>query len=103
MATGEIYSGRVAKDCPLTIPGKSLHNATMKTLEQYIAEHMPGATHQQVADSLGVSRPFLTQILNRSRYPSRLMQARINAATGGEVSPNSWLVPLSPKEQRPPP
>lgn len=61
----------------------------MEQLAQYIASR-PGRTNAEWADALGVSRPYLHELLNGRRQPSLATAQRIAAATGGAVSITTW-------------
>lgn len=61
----------------------------METLKTYI-KSQPSRTMAEVADDLGVSRPFLYGLLDGSRQPSLDVAQRIDAATGGQVPITSW-------------
>jgi DNA-binding transcriptional regulator YdaS (Cro superfamily) len=61
----------------------------MEQLKSYMAEN--AITHEGMSDLIGVSRPFVTQILNGARYPGWRIQLRIEAATKGHVTPSVWM------------
>lgn len=71
----------------------------MMTIEQWIERHHSGRTQGEVASALGVSRSYLTQILGGTREPGRKTQALIFKATGGAVTPDSWLLRSTAKLQ----
>lgn len=64
----------------------------MQTLEQYIAANRAGRTQAEIAAEFGIAPCYLSQILNRRREPGRKAQLAIFRATGGAVTPDSWLV-----------
>ena len=61
----------------------------MKQITSYMAE--TGLTHQAMADMIGISRPFFTQIVNQTRFPSRKVIHRIAEVTNGRVPPTVWF------------
>lgn len=68
-------------------------------IERYIAQYRlanPGATHGDIADLLGISRPYLSQILNRHREPERKVCERIYVVTGGAITLESWMFRANP-------
>ncbi|WP_408033810.1 helix-turn-helix domain-containing protein [Thalassovita litoralis] len=54
-------------------------------------ERRPELSHREIAAQLGISRPFLTQLLNGSRGPSRATILHIEKASGGEIDVASWF------------
>lgn len=50
-----------------------------------------GRTRAQWADELGVSRSFMSDLLNGNRRPSLELAVRIERATGGRVPAISWV------------
>lgn len=50
-----------------------------------------GLTHQKMSDSIGISRAFLTQIINGSRFPSWRVQLQIERATNGRCPHGVWM------------
>lgn len=69
------------------------------SIEQFIEQYRlanPSATYGDIADVLGLSRPFLSQILNRHREPGREVCERIYLMTGGAVTLESWMARSNP-------
>lgn len=58
----------------------------MATLRSYL-EARPKA---KFAASVGITPPYLSQLLSGKRLPSRDLMVRIQEVTGGEVDLNSW-------------
>lgn len=58
-----------------------------------LSEHMAakGLRDKQVAHDLKVSRPFITQLRNGSRYPSLELAVAISEWSGGAVKPADLL------------
>lgn len=65
----------------------------MKTLRQFIDEADPKRTHQEWADHFGVSRSYLTEVLNGTKQASRNFISRVDVGTGGAVPPAVWFLP----------
>jgi AcrR family transcriptional regulator len=61
----------------------------MEQLKAYI-EGRGKMPMQDVAAHLGVSRPYLYDLLGEKRQPSLVVALRIQAATNGKVSLQSW-------------
>lgn len=51
----------------------------------------PGAKQGELARHLGISRPYLSQILAFRKEPNWPLIRRIASMTGGAVQPDSWL------------
>jgi transcriptional regulator with XRE-family HTH domain len=49
-----------------------------------------GQTRTQWADRLGISRSYLSDILNGNKMPSLVLAAAIERETGGAVMAASW-------------
>lgn len=43
------------------------------------------------ADRLGISRPYLSDLLNGNKTPSLQLAFKIEQATGGKVPASAWL------------
>lgn len=52
------------------------------------------------ADRLGISRSYLSDILNGNKIPSLELAAKIERATGGAVMASSWIVDPAPSTPR---
>lgn len=63
----------------------------MKTLAQYLND--TGISRADLARSIGVSRSFLTELAQGKKRPGWGNVARIEAATGGDVTAASWVLP----------
>jgi len=63
----------------------------MQTLNRYIADHPVRATQREWAQFLGVSQPYLSQILSGVRTPHWRVMRRIEDKTRGEVPMTVWL------------
>lgn len=61
----------------------------MNKLAAYIAG--TGSTRSSFAERIGISAPYLTQILNGDKRPSLDVAFRIEAATGGDVPACEWV------------
>jgi transcriptional regulator with XRE-family HTH domain len=61
----------------------------MQNIKTYMAKN--GLTHEEMADRIGISRSFLTQIVNQTRFPSRKVMNKIAEVTGGHVPPAAWF------------
>jgi transcriptional regulator with XRE-family HTH domain len=59
-----------------------------------------GLTRSTWAERLGVSRSYLSDVLNGNRRPSLDLAVRIARLTGGAVPVESW-VPGEPVSERP--
>lgn len=61
----------------------------MNTLSAYIKGH-PEKTMAELADTFGISRPYLYGLADGSRNPSIDVAQRISVATGGDVPVTAW-------------
>lgn len=61
----------------------------MKNLKAYI-DSRASEPMRKVAEDLGVSRPYLYDLLSNKRQPSLAVALRIEAATCGAVRVSSW-------------
>lgn len=61
----------------------------MEKLKSYISSQ-PAASMGKVAKQIGVSRPYLYDLLGGTRHPSFAVAKRIEEATGGKVPIGSW-------------
>lgn len=61
----------------------------MEQLKSYMADN--ALTHEAMSDRIGISRAYLTQILNGSRSPGWRVQVKIEQATGGAVRAEVWI------------
>lgn len=61
----------------------------MSKLSEHIKRH-PGKNMSEWAVSLGVSRPYLYQLVDGSRYPSLPVAMRIAKATNDAVPVTAW-------------
>jgi len=52
-----------------------------------------GIKQSDLADRLGISQAFLSQLLNGRRTPSLELAVRIERLTGGAVPAASWVAP----------
>lgn len=50
-----------------------------------------GLKRNEFAKVIGISAPYLSQILNGEKRPSLDLAFRIEAATGGNVPASSWV------------
>lgn len=69
----------------------------MQTLSQYIANHPIRATQCEWARFLGISQPYLSQILSGARTPHWRLMRRIEEKTRGAVPMDVWLQGLDAK------
>jgi DNA-binding transcriptional regulator LsrR (DeoR family) len=74
----------------------------MMTIDEYCAIN-PGVSQDEIARDLGISRPYLNQILNHTREPGGRTMMRIMVMTGGVVSMDSWAMRRRPPPPPPPP
>ena len=74
----------------------------MTTLSEYIAAS--GKSQAQIAEMLGISASYLSQIASGKRLPALDLAARIEAATGGAVTAISFashrIAPVSAPDAR---
>ncbi|WP_104019091.1 helix-turn-helix domain-containing protein [Roseovarius nitratireducens] len=63
----------------------------MQTLGQYISNHPIRATQREWARFLGVSQPYLSQILSGTRTPHWRVMRRIEERTRGAVPMAVWF------------
>jgi len=63
----------------------------MQTLNRYIADHPVRATQHEWAQFLGISQPYLSQLLSGVRTPHWRVMRRIEEKTRGEVPVIVWL------------
>ena len=61
----------------------------MDKLKAYI-ERNSTAPMREIAENLGVSRPYLYDLIKGVRQPSLAVASKIAKATGGEVSVSDW-------------
>ena len=61
----------------------------MSKLSEHIKGH-PGKTMSEWAGFLGVSRPYLYQLVDGTRYPSLPVAMRIAKATNDAVPVTAW-------------
>lgn len=66
-------------------------------VEQYRAGN-PKAKLAEIAKHLGVSQPYLSQILTHAREPGRKTMQAIYLRSGGTVTMESWLKRPAPSE-----
>ena len=57
-------------------------------LYKYLIHH--NISQSEFADKIGVSQPTLSRYVNGDTLPSVVIGARIETATGGEVSTRDW-------------
>lgn len=69
----------------------------MQTLSQYIASHPIRATQSEWARFLGISQPYLSQILSGARTPHWRVMRRIEGKTRGAVPMDVWFLGLDEK------
>lgn len=62
------------------------------------SEYIRTSGHNRAAwaDRLGISRPYLSDILNGNKVPSLELAARIERATDGAVMAASWVPTPTP-------
>lgn len=70
------------------------------TIDEFMEER-PGQSQSVVAAELGISRPFLNQLLNFQREPSRPTMRRIEENSGGKVTQASWFQRQNPDAPAP--
>lgn len=58
-----------------------------------LREHIlsSGESYATWAARLGITPPFLSNLMNGKRLPSLALAVRIEAETGGAVPPSSWF------------
>lgn len=61
----------------------------MSTLSEYV-KSLEGTPKGEIADRLGISRPYLYGLLDETRSPSLPVAMRIAARTGGAVPITAW-------------
>lgn len=61
----------------------------MKKLNAYIKRNST-APMREIAEKLGVSRPYLYDLIKGEREPSITVAVKIANATGGEVAVSDW-------------
>lgn len=71
-----------------------VQNYAMANLRSYISSS--GAKKSALADALGISRGYLSELIGGTKTPSLDVAVRIQRLTGGEVSVEDWLVGRSP-------
>lgn len=64
-------------------------------------KEQPGVSQGVVAAELGISRPFLNQLLNFQREPSRPTMRLIEEKSGGKITQVSWFERKNPAEPAP--
>ncbi len=62
-----------------------------------------GQTRTQWADRLGISRSYLSDILNGNKMPGLVLAAQIERETGGAVMAASWVPEAAAKPVAPTP
>jgi transcriptional regulator with XRE-family HTH domain len=62
-----------------------------------------GLTRTQWADRLGISRSYLSDILNGNKMPSLVLATAIERETGGQVLATSWVPEAAPRPVAPTP
>lgn len=60
--------------------------------------HKRGLTQAHLANQLGISAGFMSDLVSVRKRPSLEMAARISVITGGEVHPLSWFDDADIKE-----
>ena len=63
----------------------------MSNLSEYIASK--GMTRSEFAKTVGISAPYLSEILSGAKRPSLNLAFRIEEITGGEVPASGWVEP----------
>ena len=61
----------------------------MSNLSEYIASK--GMTRSEFAKTVGISAPYLSEILSGAKRPSLNLAFRIEGITGGEVPASGWV------------
>ncbi|MCR9276218.1 MULTISPECIES: hypothetical protein [unclassified Mameliella] len=70
-------------------------------IEQYVEQYRAGnpkAKLAEIAQHLGLSQPYLSQILTQARDPGRKTMQTIYLRSGGSVTMESWLKRPAPSE-----
>jgi transcriptional regulator with XRE-family HTH domain len=62
-----------------------------------------GQTRTQWADRLGISRSYLSDILNGNKMPGLVLAAAIERETGGMVMAASWVPDAAVRPEAPTP
>lgn len=60
-----------------------------------------GRTRADWADTLSVSRSFMSDLLNGNRRPSLELAVRIERETNGAIKPSVWVAPHQDNPQAP--
>ena len=64
----------------------------MNQLRAYLAQN--SIRQSVLAETLGVSNGYMSQIINGDKRPSLDLAVKIEDATGGAVTARSWVAPL---------
>lgn len=57
-----------------------------------------GETRAIWAKRIGITAPYLSDLLNRKKIPSLELATRIERLTGGRVSASSWIDDVTDRE-----
>lgn len=60
------------------------------TLEQYLSKPDRKISHASFGESVGVTQATINRYVRGERFPSPEMIAKIQSATGGEVTVTDW-------------
>lgn len=66
--------------------------AHMEQLRAYLEAN--NIRRSAFAESVGVSKGYVTELLNGSKTPGLQLAVKIDAETCGAVPPGSWIAPL---------